>query len=138
MSLTLSGTGALTLPSGTLLAAAPATGDRTALVATMSKFLDEFGSSLAASGYQKLPSGLIIQWGAVPAASMTAQGSIAAFTFPIVFPANLVAMSLSMNQTVTGTNTYSLVSRTTSGASLFCNSYASTPNASGTYIAIGY
>ena len=39
----------------------PATGLRSAALATMQKFADEFASSLAANGYQKLPSGLIIQ-----------------------------------------------------------------------------
>lgn len=43
----------------------------------------EFGSSLAANGYQKLPSGLIIQWGTT--ASTVAAGSVAV-TFPIAFP----------------------------------------------------
>lgn len=36
-----------------------------------------FTASLAANGYQKLPSGLILQWGT---------GNIGSFTFPIVFP----------------------------------------------------
>ena len=39
-----------------------------------------FGASLAANGWQKLPSGLIIQWGA------TAFGVNAPVTFPIAFP----------------------------------------------------
>lgn len=38
---------------------------------------NQFGSSLSANGYQKLPSGLIIQWGTTTAASVT---------FPLVFP----------------------------------------------------
>lgn len=37
--------------------------------------------SLAANGYQKLPSGLIIQWGAA-----TPSGGTATITFPIAFP----------------------------------------------------
>lgn len=40
----------------------------------------DFVSSLAASGYQKLPSGLIIQWGSA------AIGSNTTVTFPIAFP----------------------------------------------------
>ena len=43
----------------------------------------KFGSSLSANGYQKLPSGLIIQWGNVLAVGA---GSGAAATFPIAFP----------------------------------------------------
>ena len=46
-----------------------------------------FVSSLAASGYQKLPSGLIIQWGSVT--SSGAGGNNAATTFPISFPSVL-------------------------------------------------
>lgn len=42
----------------------------------------DFGASLAASGYQKLPSGLIIQWGQI-ASSTSADVSV---TFPVAFP----------------------------------------------------
>lgn len=42
----------------------------------------EMAKSLAASGYQKLPGGLILQWGS---ASTTA-GGIATFTYPVTFP----------------------------------------------------
>lgn len=40
-----------------------------------------FGSSAAASGYQRLPNGLIIQWGA-----LTNTGATDTVTFPIAFP----------------------------------------------------
>jgi hypothetical protein len=63
MSITIPGTGPMTLPSASALAASPATGDRSAAIATMQKFADEFPASLASNGYQKLPNGLIIQWG---------------------------------------------------------------------------
>lgn len=45
-------------------------------------FASMFGASLAASGYQKLPSGLIIQWGAV----ISGGGGDTTWTFPIAFP----------------------------------------------------
>lgn len=61
----------------------PATGTRSQAIATMQKFADEFASSLAANGYQKLPSGLIIQWGITGA---LAAGQSALVTFPISFP----------------------------------------------------
>ena len=61
----------------------PATGTRSQAIATMQTFADEFASSLAASGYQKLPSGLIIQWGI---AGAVAAGQSALVTFPISFP----------------------------------------------------
>ena len=50
--------------------------------------IGQFGSSLAANGYQKLPSGLIIQWGS---GSTAADGSIAV-TFPIAFPTACVGI----------------------------------------------
>ena len=40
-----------------------------------------FGASLAANGWQKLPSGLIIQWG-----SGSYSGGSSAITFPVAFP----------------------------------------------------
>jgi hypothetical protein len=45
--------------------------------------LGQFGGSLGASGYQKLPNGLIFQWGV--SAYITGGGS-APVTFPITFP----------------------------------------------------
>mgnify|MGYP001301539841 CR=1 FL=1 len=51
----------------------------------------EFGASLAASGYQKLPSGLILQWGVVSIAA----GATATVTLPIavagIFSTSVVA-----------------------------------------------
>lgn len=42
----------------------------------------DFGASIATSGYQKLPSGLIIQWGS----ASTAANGAGTITFPIAFP----------------------------------------------------
>ncbi|WP_312974020.1 gp53-like domain-containing protein [Atlantibacter sp.] len=44
--------------------------------------MSSFTSSLSASGWQKLPSGLIIQWGQV----LSNSGGFAPWTFPIAFP----------------------------------------------------
>jgi len=44
----------------------------------------QFAASTAANGYQKLPSGLIIQWGAFSPSSTP--GAAVAVTFPITFP----------------------------------------------------
>lgn len=49
--------------------------------------------SLASSGYQKLPSGLIIQWGVSPA---IAGGSSQTITFPVAFPAGCVSAIASL------------------------------------------
>lgn len=51
------------------------------LAALAKSFLgDASNQSLAASGYQKFPSGLIIQWGTVP---ITASGATASITLPV-------------------------------------------------------
>lgn len=59
--------------------------------------LADFGSSLSTSGYQKLPSGLIIQWGAV---GPVTGGVAASVTLPITYPnahITLIASSQSTN-----------------------------------------
>jgi len=71
-------TGALTLP-------AQVAGTRNNTAATMAMFADEFASSTAANGYQKLPSGLIVQW--MNIANNNALGTgFSQHTFPIAFP----------------------------------------------------
>jgi hypothetical protein len=52
-------------------------------------YSNAFASSFASAGYQKLPSGLILQWGT----SSTASGS-AAVAFPIAFTSLLFALSV--------------------------------------------
>lgn len=52
-------------------------------------FASAFGSSLAASGYQKLPSGLIFQWGTGDCGA----GSTATVTFPIAFTSAAYSVS---------------------------------------------
>ncbi len=47
------------------------------------KYHGSFSASLASNGYQKLPSGLIKQWGSI---SVSGAGVTAAVTFPIAFP----------------------------------------------------
>lgn len=83
-SIQVAGVDRLTLNlDGSLMASAnPATGARSKALATMQKFADEFGASLVGNGYQKLPSGLIIQWGF--AGPVPGPGSLLV-TFPIAF-----------------------------------------------------
>jgi len=51
----------------------------------------DFPASLTATGYQKLPNGLIFQWGIATSSGMAAgNGSI---TFPIAFPNNCLTLS---------------------------------------------
>lgn len=51
------------------------------------KYANEFQASLAANGYQKLPSGLILQWGA---AATNASGT-AVVSFPVAFPSAVLS-----------------------------------------------
>ncbi|HDR8991507.1 gp53-like domain-containing protein [Burkholderia vietnamiensis] len=52
------------------------------------QFSASFGSNLATNGYQKLPSGLIIQWMSVNVAG----GATTTYNFPIAFPNNAYAV----------------------------------------------
>lgn len=105
----------------------PATGTRSQAIATMQKFADEFGGSLATNGYQKLPSGLIIQWGAV-----SANG---AKSFPISFP-NAVFGVLMSSTAVAGV--YTTIHAVSVGLTGFGSDAQNVSNASGVFIAIGY
>lgn len=60
-----------------------------------------FGSSLSAYGYQKLPSGLIIQWGVTNSASA---GQAVSATFAIAFPA--ACLQATMSAGTAGANVY--------------------------------
>lgn len=76
----------------------PSLGDRTTKAATMACFSQEFSVSLAGSGYQKLPSGLIVQWGAVS----TSASADVTLTFPIAFPTSaLCAVAVPVSGTGT-------------------------------------
>lgn len=89
---------------------------------------NQFASSLASSGYQKLPSGLIVQWGVLG----TVSPSGSTWTFPIVFPnAALRCFATSYN------NTPYKVSNgvpTTTGVTV----YGETGSISANLFAIGY
>jgi len=90
----------------------------------------EFGASLAASGYQKLPSGLIIQWGT---GSVPGGGGGGTLTFPIAFPNEILcvtAIHFGTNPTV---NVVTVNSTTTAGGFIHSDSIA----ANVSYVAIG-
>lgn len=67
---------------------------------------------LAASGYQKLPSGLIKVWGSTIA---NAAGAVTAASFPITFPNAVVSMSLTASNASTSSSGAWLDSLSTSG-----------------------
>lgn len=70
--------------TGTPTAPTQALGDNSTKLATTAFLKNEFGASLASNGYQKLPSGLIIQWGQATASASV--GTLVSVSFPIVFP----------------------------------------------------
>jgi hypothetical protein len=92
-------------------------------------------SSASSSGYQKLPSGLIIQWGA----STTPSGGSQAVTFPLAFPGAVRSVSLT-NAGGAVNNTASVQSPTASGFT--ANTYTASTGVGITcsynWIAIGY
>lgn len=91
-----------------------------------------FGKSLSASGYQKLPSGLIIQWG-----QTSHTGESTAWTFPIAFPTACQSVLCNMK---TDNGAAIVMSNTNSQA--FGSSAISGINTTGTHnynwFAIGY
>ena len=88
-----------------------------------------FANSLASNGYQKLPSGLIMQWGntAVTSGSNT---TTTAITFPLAFPGSCFSVTATQTTSADGPTWHPLVmgalSKTRSGFSLL----ADTANAS--------
>lgn len=89
--------------------------------------------SLAVNGYQKLPSGLIIQWGTISTPVNTATS----FTFPIAFPSQasvVLVTGLQNNSDVNGELIY-LQSKSASGATILNGNNNITQTE---YIAIGY
>lgn len=101
-----------------------------------------FAASKLANGYQRLPGGLIIQWGAVNIGNYpTIQiRQTVAFTFPIVFPTGILAVS---NGLVGGHNgavfcTSSIEVATASGANAVYSSGATSPGPIIQYVAIGH
>lgn len=66
------------------------------------KFSDSFGSSRAVNGYQKLPTGLIIQWGQ----NSTSASGYTPITFPIAFPGVCYNVVGSVLSTSAANNTF--------------------------------
>lgn len=88
--------------------------------------------SLTADGYQKLPGGLIMQWGY---SAITANGNTA-ITFPIAFPSSCVNVQVTQeNDSTSDLYTYRVNTVTTTGFNVR-NSMTNTPSAY--WFAIGY
>ena len=98
--------------TGVPSAPTPSIGTRSTAIATMQNFANEFGASLAANGYQRLPSGLIIQWGS----SIGSTAVDVAVTFPIAFPSALYFVSGQIIQNVYNVHAvFTTESETTAG-----------------------
>jgi len=74
----------------------------------------DFTASHHTNGYQKLPSGLIIQWGQV---SNDGTGEVS-FSFPISFPSQLFSIAISDNEASSAQHTTYVIGRSTSGATI--------------------
>ena len=92
--------------------------------------LGQFTQSIVANGYQKLPSGLIIQWGAIP----TVNAGVTV-TFPIAFPTACFSVADSSN---TATQSAALSVQTVTLTSFYATYPFYNIGSQGLYIAIGY
>lgn len=125
----------LTVDAAGLMSAVqqPTTGNRSAQLATMQKFADEFGASLTTNGYQRLPSGVIIQWGN----NTTVSGSVN-FTFPIAFPNATRAMVVTPNTGLTVSMIASSLTNTNAVITSVNSSTGANISVGFTWMAIGY
>jgi hypothetical protein len=111
--------------SGNVLAS-----DGTNWASTALSSLAVFGKSLATDGYQKLPGGLILQWGVATSVGASTTKTV---TFPIAFTTSAynVQLTISNNTTtdfyapkVNSTSTTELVIRNTNATALNINWFA--------------
>lgn len=96
---------------------------------------------LAANGYQKLPGGLIIQWGSVTVNVNVANEYVGqALTWPVTFPNAVLSVGLGPNEGIisVGFINYEIVARTVNGASVRVACAGAVGNRTYTYIAIGH
>lgn len=93
--------------------------------------------SLAASGYQKLPSGLIIQWFQQAISTNPNGDGASTATFPIAFPNALLQVAgACKNASVNGG--VGINSITTSGCGVGVNKATPSTSVTASFIAIGY
>jgi hypothetical protein len=127
-------TGATATFSGLAHALTPTTGDRSTSLATTQMFSDEFVKSLSGNGYQKLPSGLIIQWGP----NTTPAGGALAFGFNIAFPTACLSASANVISAGAGTYSANVSAYTVSQMTVVATNNNAGIAASFNWLAIGY
>ena len=101
--------------------------------------LGQFAKSLATNGYQKLPSGLIIQWGVVSCPASYTGGSPYAFSLPISYPTAhllLVASNSGINNITDSTQ--GQINGLSQGKIVWANNHTNTGDVQASYISIGY
>ncbi|KVU92843.1 hypothetical protein WK75_02390 [Burkholderia ubonensis] len=89
--------------------------------------LGDFGSSLATNGYQKLPSGLLIQWGAIGNVTTSATSA----NFPIAFTSAVYSVSLTV------TSNSAVAASLVSASNTSVSAVVSSGNVAVGYVAIG-
>lgn len=98
----------------------------------------EMARSLAANGYQKLPSGLIIQWGRTP----LSDGSIdVSGTWPIAFPNAYVGGSFLPDKTAGGAGVFATmgaVNKTNYGYAAWTATGARAAGVGASFLAVGF
>jgi len=112
-----------------------ATNDSTTKVATTA--FSNPGSSLASSGWHKLPSGLIIQWGLTTSVTITSSQAAVSATLPIAFPNNFFKVICSAEASQAGIYASIVKNGLTAVNGVINNSSASPYTGSAAYIAIG-
>ena len=83
--------------TGTPTAPTQAASDNSTKLATTAFIQSLFGKALTASGYQKLPSGIIIQWGGN---TLFTNQTLNTVTFPIAFPTACFQMMASLGTSI--------------------------------------
>lgn len=99
----------------------------------LNKHSGQFSASLNGSGYQKLPSGLIIQWGG----GLTSTGGVATIAFPITFPTGVTKAFVSAS----GTNsvpTVGVVASNSIGINCFSGNTGAGKAENVQFLAVGY
>lgn len=97
-----------------------------------------FSRSIGGSGYQKLPGGLIIQWGQVGNPANYVGGSAYAFNLPIAFPNNhhlLIASNFGGNNLCEATQ--GQIGGLTQGKIVWAANHSAAGSVAATYISIG-
>jgi hypothetical protein len=92
--------------------------------------------TLSATGYQKLPNGLIIQWGYSSIAPGVSGGTTV--TFPITFPTAFTSISTQVSDTITSTVTTALLISSVSNSSVKLGTTYASGNLPVYWTAIGY